>query len=241
MCVQIVKQRLAMNVLLTNSIAKATAWMRAMIASDNATRTALTVALAKMVFEPDSSEAAAADDATSRVPGTLDEFLASVERRAFRMAELALGHREDAFDVVQDTMIKLLQYQHKPAAEWSPLFWSILRRQLTDKHRRNSVKKRFMQFFGKRDTDEKEIDPIDLVADPFQDPLRKLSDNNSFQALSKALQTLPTRQRECFLLRELQGLSVHETAAAMGCSEGSVKTHLSRAISALKLQLEDWQ
>jgi RNA polymerase sigma-70 factor, ECF subfamily len=201
----------------------------------------LTAAIARMIFEPDSPDAPVVEDAAARVPASLDEFLAGVERRAFRMAEIALGHREDAFDVLQDAMIKLLQYQHKPATEWSPLFWSILRRQITDRHRRNTVKKRVMQFFGKRDTDETSLDPIELVADPFQDPLRKLSDNNSFQALSKAVQTLPTRQRECFLLRELQGLSVQETAAAMGCSEGSVKTHLSRAISALKIQLEDWQ
>jgi RNA polymerase sigma-70 factor, ECF subfamily len=201
----------------------------------------LTAAIARMIFEPDSPDALAVEDAAARVPASLDEFLAGVERRAFRMAEIALGHREDAFDVVQETMIKLLHYRDKPAAEWSPLFWSILRRQLTDKHRRNTVKKRVMQFFGKRDPDEKDLDPIDLVADPLQDPLRKLTNNNAFQALSKAIRLLPTRQRECFLLRELQGLSVQETALAMGCSEGSVKTHLSRALGALKLQLEDWQ
>jgi RNA polymerase sigma-70 factor, ECF subfamily len=207
----------------------------------NATRTALTVAIARMIFEPDSADTPTADDAANRIPASLDEFLASVERQAFRLAELALGHREDAFDSVQEAMIKLLQYRDKPATEWSPLFWSILRRQLTDKHRRNTVKKKVMHFFAKRDPDEKAVDPMELIADPVQDPLRKLTDHNSFQALSKAVQTLPTRQRECFLLRELQGLSVQETAAAMGCSEGSVKTHLSRALSALKLQLEDWQ
>jgi RNA polymerase sigma-70 factor, ECF subfamily len=215
--------------------------MHAMTALANAARTALTVAIAEMIFEPDSSDTPTADDAANRIPASLDEFLAGVERQAFRLAELALGHREDAFDSVQESMIKLLQYRHKPAAEWSPLFWSILRRQLTDKHRRNSVKKKVMHFFGKRDPDEKAVDPMELIADPVQDPLRKLTDHNSFEALSNALQTLPARQRECFLLRELQGLSVHETAAAMGCSEGSVKTHLSRALSALKLKLEGWQ
>ncbi len=195
--------------------------------------------ITKMIFEQNDSNEVAADEAAIRLPATLDEFLAGVERRAFRMAELALSHREDAMDVVQDTMIKLLQYRDKPAAEWSPLFWSILRRQLTDKHRRNAVKKRVMQFFGK--SDEQDEDPIKALPDHNEDPLRRLTDNSSWHALGKAVRALPARQRECFLLRELQGLSVLETAAAMGCSDGSVKTHLSRAMSALRIHLEDWQ
>ncbi|MEO8002620.1 MAG: RNA polymerase sigma factor [Arenimonas sp.] len=199
----------------------------------------MTAAITKMVFEQNGSNEIAADDAAIRLPATLDEFLAGVERRAFRMAELALSHREDALDVVQDTMIKLLQYRDKPSAEWSPLFWSILRRQLTDRHRRNAVKKRVMQFFGK--SDENDEDPIEALPDHNEDPLRRLTDDNSWNALGKAIRSLPARQRECFLLRELQGLSVLETAAAMGCSDGSVKTHLSRAMNALRIHLEDWQ
>ncbi len=197
------------------------------------------IATKRMSFEQNGSNEVAADEAAIRLPATLDEFLAGVERRAFRMAELALGHREDAMDVVQDAMIKLLQYRDKPAAEWSPLFWSILRRQLTDKHRRNAVKKRVMQFFGKND--EQDEDPIEALPDHNEDPLRRLTDDSSWTALGEAVRALPARQRECFLLRELQGLSVLETAAAMGCSDGSVKTHLSRAISALRIHLEDWQ
>ena len=200
----------------------------------------MTVAITtKMIFGQDGSNEVSTEEVVIRLPATLDEFLAGVERRAFRMAELALGHREDAMDVVQDTMIKLLHYRDKPAAEWSPLFWSILRRQLTDKHRRNAVKKRVMQFFGK--SDENDSDPIELLPDHNEDPLRRLTDDNSWDALGKAVRALPARQRECFLLRELQGLSVLETAAAMGCSDGSVKTHLSRALTALRTHLEDWQ
>ena len=200
----------------------------------------MTVAsITKMVFEQNGSNAGAAEEVAIRLPATLDEFLAGVERRAFRIAELALGHREDALDAVQDTMIKLLQYRDKPAAEWSPLFWSILRRQLTDKHRRNAVKKRVMQFFGK--SDEQDEDPIEALPDHNEDPLRRLTADSLWNALGKAVRALPARQRECFLLRELQGLSVLETAAAMGCSDGSVKTHLSRAMSALRIHLEDWQ
>ena len=186
----------------------------------------------------DSPELDAAS-ASRRVPASLDEFLADVERRAVRMAELPLGHREDALDAVQDSMIKLVQYRHRPADEWSPLFWSILRRQLTDRHRRNAVRSRVLGFFGRRD--EQRDDPIESWPDPHADPARRLADQSAWQALGRALRELPRRQRECFLLRELQGLSVAETAAAMGCSDGSVKTHLSRAISALRTHLEDWR
>lgn len=173
------------------------------------------------------------------VAATLDEFLADVERRAFRLAELALGHREDAMDAVQEAMIKLVKYRNRPATEWPPLFWSILRRQLTDRHRRNAVKRRVMTFLGRHE-DERE-DPLEMLPDPFEDPARRHCDSAAWQALGKALRALPGRQRECFLLRELQGLNVAETAAAMGCSDGSVKTHLSRAMSALRDHLEDWR
>jgi RNA polymerase sigma-70 factor (ECF subfamily) len=181
------------------------------------------------------------DDTSSptRLPASLDEFLAEVERRAFRLAELALGNREDALDAVQDSMIKLVRYRQHPAGEWSPLFWSILRRQLTDRHRRNAVRKRVLSFFGRHE--DARDDPIEAWPDPHADPARRFADQAAWQALGRAVRALPARQRECFLLRELQGLNVAETAAAMGCSDGSVKTHLSRAISALRVQLEDWR
>lgn len=187
---------------------------------------------------PELQEPAAAA-AGLAVPATLDEFLAAVERRAFRLAELALGHREDALDAVQEAMIKLVQYRTRPAGEWSPLFWSILRRQLTDRHRRNAVRRRVIAFFGR--SEEEAEDPIESLPDPWEDPARRHIDGHAWRALGRALRALPRRQRECFLLRELQGLNVAETAAAMGCSEGSVKTHLSRAMQALRLQLEDWR
>lgn len=192
-----------------------------------------------MLGLPGLPDPAAAALAAAPVPATLDEFLAGVERRAFRLAELALGHREDALDAVQEAMIKLVQYRQRPAAEWSPLFWSILRRQLTDRHRRNAVRRRVLGFFGRRDDDE--ADPVELVPDPLEDPARRHADARAFAALGEALRDLPRRQRECFLLRELEGLSVAETAAAMGCSDGSVKTHLSRALQALRRHLEDWR
>jgi RNA polymerase sigma-70 factor (ECF subfamily) len=189
---------------------------------------------------PRAAEGAAAPAAVAAdPPPDLDGFLASVERRAFRLAELALGHREDALDAVQDAMMKLLRYRERPAGDWSPLFWSILRRQLTDRHRRNAVRRRVLVWFGRAENVGEDL--LELQPDPHQDPARRQLDGQSWQALGKALRRLPRRQRECFLLRELQGLSVSETARAMGCSDGSVKTHLSRANSALRIHLEDWQ
>lgn len=179
------------------------------------------------------------DAAPAAPPTSLDQFLASVERRAFRMAELALGHREDALDSVQDAMIKLVGYQDRPPAEWTPLFWSILRSQVTDRHRRGNVRRRFMAVLGRRE--EQQEDPLEMLPDPNEDPARRHADGEAWAALGKAVRRLPRRQREAYLLRELQGLDVAETAAAMGCSDGSVKTHLSRAMAALRIQLEDWQ
>lgn len=167
-----------------------------------------------------------------------DGFLAGVERRAFRMAELALGHREDALDAVQEAMLRLLRYRARPPAEWTPLFWGILRRQLADRHRRNAVRRRVLAFFGREGEGP---DPLELLPDPNEDPARRLQQVGAWAALGSAVRALPRRQRECYLLRELQGLDVATTAAAMGCSEGSVKTHLSRALQALRGQLEEWR
>jgi RNA polymerase sigma-70 factor (ECF subfamily) len=189
--------------------------------------------------EPHALGASAELAGFAQPPVDLDGFLAGVERRAFRVAELALGHREDALDVVQESMIRLLRYRGRPPAEWSPLFWGILRRQLTDRHRRNAVRRKVMTWLGR--PEHEGLDPLELMPDPGADPLRRLQDTRAWEALGAAVRALPRRQRECWLLRELQGLDVAQTAAAMGCSEGSVKTHLSRAMHALRAKLEDWQ
>ena len=179
------------------------------------------------------------DAAPTAAAITLDQFLAGVERRAFRMAELALGHREDALDAVQEAMMKLVSYRERPSEEWTPLFWSILRRQVTDRHRRDTVRRGVMAVLGRKL--EPSEDPLEMLPDPGEDPARRHADGEAWAALGRALRKLPRRQREAYLLRELQGLDVAQTAAAMGCSDGSVKTHLSRAMSALRLQLEDWR
>src|SRR5918993_3738584 len=142
----------------------------------------------------DARGPAAAPLAAAPAPRDLDAFLASVERRAFRVAELALGHREDAFDAVQDAMVKLVRYRTRPPEEWSPLFWSILRRQLPARHRRNAVRRRVLGWMGRSGDADDAI--LEAPADPREDPLRRQEDAEAWRALSGALRTLPRRQRE---------------------------------------------
>ena len=181
-----------------------------------------------------------ADDVRA-VPVTMNAFLAQVERRAFRMAEINLGHREDALDAVQDAMLRLVKhYSDKPAQEWTPLFWGILRRRIVDLQRRRKVRSIMVGWLGGKDEDGDDL-PLWEPADTGPGPLERLHDAQSYADMAAAVKLLPQRQREAFMLRMLEGLDVAETAQAMGCSEGSVKTHLSRALQRLRDQLEDWR
>lgn len=170
---------------------------------------------------------------------TLDAFLAGIGTRAFRFAELGLRSRDDALDAVQDAMMKMLAYRERPAAEWTPLFWSILRSRIVDAQRRRTFRLRWLMpsFDQSADEDAQVID----WADAGPDPARTHDGREAYGKFAGALQALPQRQREAFSLRVLEELDVADTARAMGCSEGSVKTHLSRARNALQKQLEDWR
>ena len=190
----------------------------------------------------DADLATGAEAGAREVPATLDAFLADVERRAYRMAELQLRHREDAMDAVQDAMLRLVKhYRDKPAAEWAPLFWGILRRRVVDLQRRRKVRSVVVGWLGGGHDDNGDELPVWEPADPGKDPLGRLHDAKSYGDMAAAVRQLPRRQREAFMLRMLEGLDVAETARAMGCGEGSVKTHLSRAMHQLRDQLEDWR
>ena len=181
-------------------------------------------------------------DNVRAVPATLDAFLAQIERRAFRMAEMHLGHREDALDAVQDAMLRLVKhYRDKPAEEWAPLFWGILRRRVVDLQRRRKVRSIVVGWLGGGRDDEGDELPSWDPADAGPGPLERLHDAQSYADMAVAVKKLPQRQREAFMLRVLEGLDVAETAQAMGCSEGSVKTHLSRAMQHLRDHLEAWR
>lgn len=173
----------------------------------------------------------------------LDRFLAGIERRAFRMAHIATGNEDEALDLVQDAMLKLVQrYGDRTEGEWGPLFHCILQSRIRDWYRRTRVRNRLREFFGGRQNDEEGEDPLEQVPDvaavaPDEDLKRK----RACAALDVALRALPLRQQQAFLLRIWEELDVAQTAQAMGCSEGSVKTHLFRAVQVLRKRLgEHW-
>lgn len=169
-------------------------------------------------------------------PASLEQFLAGIGPRAFRFAELGLRQRDDALDAVQDAMLRMLAYRERPAAEWTPLFWSVLRSRVVDIQRRRSFRLRWLLPAGDRDDE-----PVDWADATGPEPARAHDGREAYGRLAEALGTLPRRQREAFSLRVLEELDVATTARAMGCSEGAVKTHLSRARDALQKHLKDWQ
>ena len=184
---------------------------------------------------PDTTAHPEVSEALDRPP-SLEAFLAGIGPRAFRFAELGLRDREDALDAVQDAMAKLLGYAERPSAEWTPLFWSILRRRVVDLQRRRAFRLRWL-LPGQPNDD----DAMPDWADDGPDPSRTHDGREAYGRFAKAMATLPHRQREAFHLRVLEELDVATTAHVMGCSEGSVKTHLSRAREALQRHLEDWR
>lgn len=168
----------------------------------------------------------------------LDRFCAEVRPRATRMALLELRDPTVAADVVQDSLLKLVShYRHKPPQEWAPLFYSILRNRITDVHRRRKVERLFGFFFADGEEDD-ELPTWEQLADTAPGPEQQLADEQLAGRIADALSQLSARQREAFLLREMEGLSISDTARAMNVSEGSVKTHHMRALNRLRELLE---
>ncbi len=169
----------------------------------------------------------------------LNQFLASVELKAFKIAQAGLRHEDDALDAVQDAMLQLARaYADRPAEEWKPLFYRILENRIRDMQRRRTVRGRVIAWLPFRgEEDEDEPDPISQAPSHEPQPVKRLELDEAMGALQKALNGLPRRQQQAFLLRTLEGMDVAETAAAMGCSQGSVKTHYFRAVQSLRAQL----
>ena len=168
---------------------------------------------------------------------TLEGFLEGIGPRAFRFAELALRHREDALDAVQEAMVRMLGYRDRPAAEWTPLFWRILRTRVVDAQRRRSFRLRWLVPAPAGQDEDMAV----VWAGDGPHPAAQHEGREGYARMAGALAKLPRRQPQAFTLRVLEELDVADTAKAMGCSEGSVKTHLSRAREALQRQLEDWR
>lgn len=174
------------------------------------------------------------EEATRMQGREMEAFLGEVERSAYRIADMAIRDPHEALDIVQDAMIKLVQrYADRPADEWRPLFYKILHNRIRDWHRRRAVRGKVMSLFSS--VTEDGYDLIAEAPDPMDDnPANNAQRADAMEALGAGLRTLPARQREAFVLRNLEELSVKETATAMGCSEGSVKTHYSRAVHRLR-------
>ncbi|MGH8751379.1 MAG: RNA polymerase sigma factor [Burkholderiales bacterium] len=171
----------------------------------------------------------------------LSNFLAQVERRAFKQAHYAVRDEEAALDIVQDSMLKLAEkYPGKPLAELPLLFQRILQNTIRDYYRRQKVRNLWttlVSALAPADADE-DHDPLETLrpadnSKPEQGPAGQLEQAQIVAIIEQALETLPARQRQAFLLRYWEDMDVAETAAAMGCSQGSVKTHCSRATHAL--------
>jgi RNA polymerase sigma-70 factor (ECF subfamily) len=172
----------------------------------------------------------------------MDRFLAGVERRALVMAEIAVRDREEALDLVQDAMLAFVRrYADKQREEWPPLFYRVLQNRIRDWHRRHKVRSRWRGWLGGRTDDpDDHPDPIQTAPDrPSVAPDATTERLDASDALMAAVHSLPLRQQQAFLLRTWEGLDVAQTALAMGCSDGSVKTHLSRALQSLRHQLEE--
>jgi len=175
----------------------------------------------------------------------LSAFLAGVERRAHKQALYAVRDNDAALDIVQDAMLRLAErYGGRPAAELPLLFQRILQNAIRDFFRRQKVRSTWTTLlsalFPQRGEDD--VDPLELLeADGSMgasgSPLESLEQSQLIDLIETELRRLPARQREAFLLRYWEDLDVAETALAMGCSEGSVKTHCSRATHALAAAL----
>jgi len=156
------------------------------------------------------------------------------------MAALATGNDDDALDIIQDSMLAFVRkYAAHPEEEWAPLFYRVLQSRVMDWHRRASVRNRLRMFFSWGDAPDQE-NPLEQLADPKGVPADlKIAGDQLAETLDAALRALPLRQQQAFLMRAWEGLDTRQTALAMGCSQGSVKTHYSRALHALRDCLEE--
>lgn len=181
-------------------------------------------------------------------PDSIDAFLAGAERRAWLHARLAVRNDDIALDIVQDAMIRLVEhYADRPAAEWPMLFQRILQNAILDHFRRQKVRDTWTVLVSSLlpgGRDEEAADAGDALLERIAgegghapSAEDEVAGRETLAHIADALAELPPRQREAFLLRYWEGYDLAETAEVMGCSEGSVKTHCSRACHALSQAL----
>lgn len=185
-----------------------------------------------------------AEESVLATPQEISEFLTQVERRAFKQAVFAVKNEESALDIVQDSMLKLAEkYASKPLEEYPMLFQRILQNTIRDWYRRTKVRSTWTSLFSSFGRDEDEgrdfLETLRSADDGNvpEIPADQIEQSQTLKIIETAIERLPARQREAFMMRYWEELDVAETAAAMGCSEGSVKTHCSRAAHALAIIL----
>lgn len=171
-------------------------------------------------------------------PNSIDAFLHSVSRRARVTAELATRDPDAAQDIVQEAMLTLVsKYGNHEPASWAPLFHRILHSRLMDHFRRETRRGKWFTRLTPIDDDE-EMDPIQSLPDTVDmNPVTLLQRADNMEVVMAVLRNLPLRQQQAFLLRAWEGLDTAQTAEAMGCAEGSVKTHYFRALTKIRDQL----
>ncbi len=176
----------------------------------------------------------------------LSDFLKSVERRAFKRSLYHVRNEESALDIVQDSMMKLVEhYGDKPANELPMLFQRILSNCTLDWFRRQKSRNALFSNMSDFEVagDEGEFNLLEALAShdstPVTDSAQIVTERAQiFREIEIEIQQLPLRQREAFVLRYWEEMDVAETAAVMGCTEGSVKTHCSRAVHSLAKKLK---
>lgn len=177
----------------------------------------------------------------------LSDFLKSVEKRAFKRSIYHVRDEEAALDIVQDSMMKLAEhYGDKPANELPMLFQRILSNCTLDWFRRQKTRRALFSNLSDFESADDEGGDFDLLENLASDPDTRETESAEdttrraqiFHEIEEQIAALPARQREAFLMRYWEEMDVSETAAAMGCSEGSVKTHCSRAVHALSKALK---
>jgi RNA polymerase sigma-70 factor (ECF subfamily) len=176
----------------------------------------------------------------------LSAFLEGVEKRAFKQAMFAVRDEEAALDIVQDAMLRLAEkYGHLPVGELPLLFHRIVQNAIRDYYRRQKVRSLWTTLLsslapGRGEDDDQ--DPLETLlpgeeSNLQESPAEQLEQAQVLEIIRQEIARLPARQREAFMMRYWEERDVAETARAMNCSEGSVKTHCSRAAHALAAAL----
>ena len=181
-------------------------------------------------------------DSDQSAQQSMDGFLASVEKRAYVIALAACRDQHNALDIVQDSMFNMVKsYSNKPSAQWAPLFFKVLNNRITDQHRKRGFG-RLAQWFGNDNVEEEPgTEAVDQLASDEFGPDNIADSSELSNAMELALAKLSFKQQQALVLRLWQGLSVKETAVAMDISEGSVKTHLSRAVHQMREHLQEFK